>query len=373
MPGDGPDEDAKPKSTSDAADDRSFLDLFELLDDDTRRRLLDADDDQHTEIITTTARHQVPRRLASWRSNAARDVDAMEARQARFQHRIAEWPWGPALRELDLLWAVTVRVAKGYTARRGPGAIEAEDVRFAACALLHRRALRVTAEIRALMRAGFASGAMARWRTLHELTVVVSFIHESDQDTAQRYFDHEAIMRSRSLKELYRAGPAFADQLPPSDELEELHALEADLIARYGPGFAGRFGWARKALRTSGDPELGDLERATKLSHWRPYVDLAHGPMHAGARAMIFDLGTPHDDVGTVIGSSNLGMADPGQCAALSLIACTAAWLAVRPDFRALVDMQALSELSRGVVDAFFAAETAHRDAMGDHEEEAEP
>jgi hypothetical protein len=52
---------------------------------------------------------------------------------------------------------------------------------------LHARACQVAAEILALMQHGFADGAMARWRTLHEIAVIATFLRDRGEVMAERY------------------------------------------------------------------------------------------------------------------------------------------------------------------------------------------
>ena len=43
---------------------------------------------------------------------------------------------------------------------------------------LHARSCQITMEILALLKSGFADGAHARWRTLHEIAVTALFIKQ---------------------------------------------------------------------------------------------------------------------------------------------------------------------------------------------------
>ncbi|WP_217430933.1 DUF5677 domain-containing protein [Sphingomonas bacterium] len=49
---------------------------------------------------------------------------------------------------------------------------------------LHARACQVVFEIITLMENGLADGAMARWRTLHEITVVATILAEHGEELA---------------------------------------------------------------------------------------------------------------------------------------------------------------------------------------------
>jgi len=58
---------------------------------------------------------------------------------------------------------------------------------------LHVRACQVSDEVITLLENGFADGAMARWRTLHELGVVATLIADGDERLAERYIHHDAV------------------------------------------------------------------------------------------------------------------------------------------------------------------------------------
>src|SRR5260370_35431821 len=61
------------------------------------------------------------------------------------------------------------------------------------------RGCQVTDEIICLLENGFADGAMARWRTLHEIAVVAAVISQHGEDIAERYVDHQAVWSKRAL------------------------------------------------------------------------------------------------------------------------------------------------------------------------------
>lgn len=69
---------------------------------------------------------------------------------------------------------------------------------------LHARCTRVAGEAFALMRCGYADGAFARWRTMHELYVTCIFIANSSEIVAQRYHDAWLLRRFKSAKEHQR-------------------------------------------------------------------------------------------------------------------------------------------------------------------------
>lgn len=64
------------------------------------------------------------------------------------------------------------------------------DPVFVALQKLHVRGIQIAQEILALIKHGFADGAHARWRALHEVAAVAMFIKLSGQQTAKRFLLH---------------------------------------------------------------------------------------------------------------------------------------------------------------------------------------
>lgn len=73
------------------------------------------------------------------------------------------------------------------------GEAEAQNYIFDALTRLHARACQIASEVLVLLKSGFADGAHARWRSLHEVTVVASFIKTHGNEVAERYLLHNVI------------------------------------------------------------------------------------------------------------------------------------------------------------------------------------
>ncbi len=81
----------------------------------------------------------------------------------------------------------------------------------------HARSCQITAEILTLLEGGFADGAMARWRTLHEIAVTVSFIAEHGEELAERYVLHQAVESKRAADQYEGMRPAAQLRAPRCD------------------------------------------------------------------------------------------------------------------------------------------------------------
>jgi hypothetical protein len=137
-------------------------------------------------------------------------------------------------------------------------------------------------EVLTLLRTGHATGALARWRAVHELTTHAEFLSrfgEAISGTLERYDAHDKLFREYRSLRLYQAWisrlhPVLDD---PSDELRSLESERELLKRRFGEPFLGDHGWAHDALlEISGDyrrqiekgkrlrgPVFGDLDRCS--------------------------------------------------------------------------------------------------------------
>jgi len=259
--------------------------------------------------------------------HGAKIVTGKRLRRMGFEERLFS-RWGGALDLYELSLYLAQQCGEHFIKSRPRG----EDYKFDALSRLHAGASRVAGEILSLLTSGFASGAHARWRTLHEISLIALFISQEEADVAERYHNHKFVKSYEDAADHRR----FASQLkhePLSDE--EFAEIETDckkMLARYGPSFRGPFGWARAAMLKR-DPTfkgrigIEHIQDAIQIEHWRPYYRMASHAVHPSATFLRFNLGTPSDSPVLLAGPSNSGLSEPGQGALLSLGHATSALL----------------------------------------------
>jgi hypothetical protein len=292
------------------------------------------------------------RMLPSLKKNWAAQARWQTRTQASFEKRLAR-RWRTPFKLLGM--CVTIATEFGSNMNmygREPDALKAQPYKTEVLTRLHARACQVANEIRTLLASGFADGAMARWRTLHEIAVMAMFIAERDEGVAERYSLHGAV-ESRKAARQHRELAQRIDEPPPTDE--QMAALEqhvARLIERFKEPFATDYGWAADALANP-KPSFADIERAAKVDHWRPYYRLASHNVHANPKGIFFKLGLVEETGLLLAGASNYGLADPGQNTALSLLHVTVALNQLRPTLDGMVVAKILQELCDEVAEAF--------------------
>lgn len=223
---------------------------------------------------------------------------------------------------------------------------------------LHARACQIGYEIAALLRGGFSDGAMARWRTLHEVAVVFQFIARHGADTATRYLAHDAI-DSRKGARIYNAMAARNGEKPFSaSELADIEREADAAIVKYGPDFASEYGWSAHALNIR-KPNFSEIERGVKLDHLRPFYKFASQNVHANPKGVLYRLGLLGDLSLLASGPSNVGLTDPAQHAALSIAQITAALANLSPSLETASVVAVLNEFPAEIGRAFWKTEKA--------------
>jgi len=270
-----------------------------------------------------------------------------------FRRRLAR-TWGLGLDRLDALYDAQMEIGSHFleSERRGesrPGP------KLVALSRVHVRSCRVVAEICWLLRGGFADGAHARWRTLHELAVVALLLAQNDDELATRYLDHRAIQVLANARQLERHAEALNWEAPTEAEMATMVAERNRLVNLYGPAFESQYGWAA-ALLSKYRPTFADVEERARLAKWRPIFGWASHGVHGGAQGFVA-LGAIEDRSHLLLaGVSNRGLLEPAQNTIIAMEHLTAALMLAQPTAENLVLVTGFIELATRCRDAFVEA-----------------
>lgn len=189
---------------------------------------------------------------------------------------------------------------------------------------LHARACQIVFEIITLMENGLADGAMARWRTLHEITFVATLLAEHGEDLAIRYRAHDFVEAKRAMDRYILHHEDLGYAAPRMSEIRKVEEGYAEVLATYGDNFGSEYGWAAHHLKLR-KPRLIDLEAAVGKAVMQPYYRMASYNVHASARGITSRLGLLHFEGSPTMlaGVSNTGFVDPVQNTAEDLVQMT--------------------------------------------------
>ena len=255
-----------------------------------------------------------------------RDALSDEAAQrAAFEARL-EARWGRSLDLADLVVHEAYEAGRWVNDLLGPTAEDRQDEKFEALIRLHGKGVMTAREVLVLLRSGYSSGALARWRTLHEVWVVFLVLADGDRELSRRYLAHE-IVESLKGQEEYEAAWKILGHEPPDWSPAERDEARAELAKEFGPRFLKDYGWAAPLF---GDkrPTFKELQRRVEMDPWRGYYRLASHGTHAHSMGLyrnVQDLGT--SDV-IWAGPSDVGLVDPAQCSLIALEGLTAGLMA---------------------------------------------
>lgn len=298
-----------------------------------------------------------------------RYLNSIRNRKAGFETRLRK-RWGGALDLLEQFIHINIELGEETVQNREDAISSDGDYVFEALARLHARACQISNEVYTLLESGYADGAQSRWRALHEVSIVASFISQEGEDMAERFLDY------RHLEDYYEAQnyQEYHEELglkPFSDE--ELSILEENrdkLVDKYGKQFddAGYgFGWAAHYFDNN-SATLGRLEEEVDLDHLNPYYKMASNHVHAGSKGTKHRLGLLDQEANPLLaGPTNYGLADPAQSTAISLTQVTTTFLLLNPTGKDLVRTMGLQHLMSAIVTTFTEVQfQIEREEMGE-------
>ncbi len=267
--------------------------------------------------------------LDSFNSQRDEVLGQRRAFRAGFERRLRD-RWGRALDEYEIIVEAALMMWWQFNKRWFIPARAAGDHKTISLIDLDARCLRIAQEVLVLLCGGFAFGAHARARTMHELAVVAFFIRDNPPDVAHRYREHSVVERHKRAVEYNRTLPRTHAHLgyKPIEE-EAVRAMtqrRKGLEEQYGADFLNvSHGWAAAALGKR-RPTLRDLEESVDMGHNRPFYAWSSQDVHPGSHGnelSYLERGSGAHSL--TAGPSNTGLADPAQGALISLHQTTTA------------------------------------------------
>ena len=204
---------------------------------------------------------------------------------------------------------------------------------------IHARALQISNEIFVLLKSGYADGANARWRSLHELAVISFFLLENDNEVSERYLKYEVVERFNEAKDYKTQCKKLG--YPPIDQykFEKLKEEKDRLCEIYDDNFSWSYGWIPSSILS--ERSFKALEEHVNLNDLRPFYKFSSASVHGNSRGL-YRLGVRDDyqDKVLLCGTSDYGLADPLETTAISLFHITICLLNLEPDYESMFHIQ---------------------------------
>lgn len=240
--------------------------------------------------------------------------------------------WRKAFDLMETIWVSCEEIGAAFNDHCRPQAVKEQDYVFEAMTHLHAKALLVTSEIICLLKGGFADGALTRWRTLFETSVVATLIRQEGQELALRYLAHSHV----------QAWIRVRDQEQKDSEYEDIKSRAEFAIEKFGDELNRRNGWAcaitgQKYPTFEKLVELADRGDAKSLyQHASLHVHSNHRPLND-----LLGMCEAQGDV-FLVGPSNSGMVAPLILTSLSIAEITSLLLLTKPNLDRIILVDAI-------------------------------
>ena len=264
------------------------------------------------ELQDRTAEEMAVEAIADPRLVLSNEAGQRAAFEARLEAR-----WGRGLDLADLVVHYISQCGIWANDLLRPEAAAAQDYKFEALIRLHGKAVMTASEVLLLLWSGYSSGAMARWRTLHEVWVVFELLAEGDGELSRRYLAHEKVESLKGMEEYEQTWETLGFEQPdwePAEREETHNALKEE----FGKAFLKDYGWAAEPLGIR-QPRFKHLQERAGLHHWRGFYRMASHGTHANPKGVTWNIqGYETTDL-VWAGPSNAGLVDPAQCSLIAL------------------------------------------------------
>lgn len=288
-----------------------------------------------------TLRHELGKTAAS-------QVRSLKKDRRNFEARL-DSHWGNTFELLDIYLAIAKEAGADFNEQYRPVAVKEQDLVFEVVTRLHARACQIASEIIMLLKAGYADGAHARWRSLHEVAAVALFVQKHGRETANRYMLHDVVESNKAAKQYQEYCKALGQKPLSKQKIERLQKMHDLAIRQFGASFGKEYGWAALALGNP-NPRFFHIEKDVSLTKLRPYYKLASHNVHAGPRGIAVRLGLPPENqVDLLAGPSDIGLTDPAHGTAISLLQIMSTLMLLKPNLDHLIMVAVLNALQKEI------------------------
>lgn len=227
--------------------------------------------------------------------------------------------WGDLLKYLnrssDIFKAVIT------FAEKSNHGLEVNSVKYEVICRIIARSLQIFDEILILLNNGYPNGAMARWRTLYELQIVLQYLAVSNEDLLYHmYYEHGTYCEYKlELAKRKEFETQKISKMTYTDEaFEQLEKIAKEIEEKYDTKkFKKNYGWAYQKLARY---TFEDIEKEVDSEQLlRSYYKDSCDAVHSSSRGTFKNMAIFESPNLIHSGSSIYGISIPAQLANISL------------------------------------------------------
>ncbi len=321
---------------------------------------LEQGQEQFTEILPKVIDSMIKGATAElsdqWKNATTQELSRIKAERTDFADTVYA-SWGKALDALEVLIDLCVHLGNTFYAEYSAQARTEGNIKFEALSRIHARSSKVASEIHTLLSSGFADGANARWRTLHELAVIAGFLAKYGNDASERYLLHSQVEEYQLMKDFQQSAKKQGWPLIPQHKIAAAKKQVDSLKVKYGKAFGADYGWASHEIGKQ-HVKFVDIQTVAERDEFKPPYKMSHKYVHASSYGTIFPLGAdPYHDY-LIAGGSIFGLYEPGRQTTQAICLVTGILLRTLNSIEDFVSIGALIQMRDEVWKQFDAAET---------------
>lgn len=261
--------------------------------------------------------------------------------------------WKDGFDALEMLIIICTEIGENFNRDYRPNAVKEKNLVFDLVVRHHARACLIGQEILCLLKSGFADGAHARWRTLHEVTVTAMFIKKHGQECAKRFYRYDIVESYKGMKQHKKYESRLQEKAPNDKEIKECKNRLDKILKEYGNDFKKPYAWAAQSLEKS-KVNFSDIEKDVSLDHIRPYYKWASQNIHSDPKGINKKLALCETDYDILlVGQSNSGMTEPAHIMAISLCQITALLLTTEPTLEQIALISVVQKYEKDIGQLF--------------------
>ena len=330
--------------------------FYETLKNELNKSLVSLDENEVNTLEKSMIQEIVPDLVKSIKKTLLSDAPKMlEERRKLFSEfcKRNHNRWNVAFDLLETFIVICTEAGEEFNKSYRSTAIKENNLVFDIVVRHHARACHISQEILCLLKSGFADGAHARWRALHEVTVTAMFILKHGQECAERFYWYDIVESYKGMIQHKKYEHRLNEKGNSEQEILQCKKIYDEVIAKYGKTFKESYGWASNFI-TNKRVTFADIEKDILLDHMRPYYKWASQNIHAGTKGINNKLGMCESTEDfLLVGQSNSGMTDPAHSSAISLAQITIELLNIEPNIDRLVIMKIILEMEKEIGEAF--------------------
>lgn len=249
----------------------------------------------------------------NWREIRYKNVRHLQGFRDRIEDR-----WGDGLDALRILLDFSMEMGQKYQDRFARSRSKKNVFLRHALSRLHTRGCQVSNEIIVLLENGYPDGAMARWRTLHEIVTVAFLINDGGDVLAERYIAYDVVEAKKAFDELCRHREMLNLKGPSRRSMREVDAQVKAAVDRFGADFKNSYGWAADFVKNR-FPRFVDIQALAGTAMMQFDYKIASLNVHATPRALTTRIGSLRSPDHLIAGATNAGLSDPAESLAITI------------------------------------------------------